>query len=242
MSGRSRIRIGTSGWDYTHWRGRFYPKDEPREEWFRTYVLSFETVEINNTFYQQPGPDTLDAWRRQAPRGFRYAVKAHRYITHLKRLKDPEAPLDRFFAAVRRLGSSLGPVLYQLPPNWNPNHERLESFVEQLPGDLVHVIEFRNRAWLDSPTYRLLANGGIALCVHDLLPRHPRRVTGPIAYVRLHGAGKKYGGRYRKQQLESWARWIRDVSSDHEVFVYFNNDQGAHAVSDARRLGDMIEP
>jgi uncharacterized protein YecE (DUF72 family) len=197
-------------------------------------------VEINNTFYHQPKDNTYDHWRDQAPKGFLYAIKANRYITHLKRLNDPEEPLERFFSGVCRLKEHLGPILFQLPPNWNPNLERLEQFFECLPQERQHVVEFRNRDWLREETYELMKSYGISLCVHDMLHRHPRRLTGPILYLRFHGSGRIYGGRYRQRSLVSWAEWIREAARDHDVFAYFNNDEEGHAVEDAQRLREML--
>lgn len=273
------IRIGTSGWNYDHWKGRFYPEDLPQSRWYAHYCETFDTVEINNTFYQPPENKTFDAWREQAPRGFVYAVKANRYLTHMRKLNDPREPLDRFLGGIRRLKRAaeeilpvgwdhrpvraprdngpelqtagkfssaarlkdhLGPILYQLPPNWQKNLGRLRSFAELLPSDLTHVIEIRDRDWLAEDTYELMAEYDLCLCVHDMLPRHPRRVTGPVVYVRFHGTGQKYGGKYRPSRLQGWADWIGEVAHDRNVFVYFNNDAQAHAVRDAQELRRLI--
>ncbi len=230
------IRIGTSGWNYDNWKGLFYPEDLPQSRWFSYYCRKFDTVEINNTFYQQPGSDTFDTWRQQAPSGFLYAVKAHRYITHVRRLKDATEALERFFAGVRRLKSHLGPILYQLPPNWKKNLDRLRAFAEVLPSDLTHVIEFRDRDWLDNDTYKLMAQHNLCLCVHDMLRRHPRRVTGAVVYVRFHGTQEKYTGKYSPSRLKGWAKWINDVAKERKVFVYFNNDFKGYSIGDAQTL------
>jgi len=134
------IRIGTSGWVYAHWRGVFYPADLPQRDWFSFYAGSFDTVEINNSFYRLPPAATFETWRQQAPAGFVYAVKASRYLTHLKKLKDPEAPLTRFFEHAGGLGRTLGPVLYQLPPHWRVNLPRFEHFLASLPAGKTHVV------------------------------------------------------------------------------------------------------
>src|SRR5918993_4254857 len=153
-----QIRIGCSGWQYRHWRGDFYPADLPQSRWFADYALSFDTVEINNSFYRLPSAETFTKWREQAPPRFLYAVKASRFLTHMKKLKDPEDPLFRFFENVRELGNKLGPVLYQLPPNFGINLERLERFLESIhpvarqAGLRVrphHVVEFRDPSWYD---------------------------------------------------------------------------------------------
>jgi len=235
------IRIGTSGWNYDHWRERFYPWDLPPDRWFRHYAKTFDTVEINNTFYQQPDESTLRRWATQAPRGFVYAVKANRYITHMKKLKDAADPLDKFFRSVRRLGAHLGPLLYQLPPNWSKNPGRLEAFIDLLPDEFTHVVEFRDRDWLADDTYALLAERGICLCVHDMLRNHPRRVTGSAVYVRFHGTGSESGGAYRRRRLEAWAGWMRDVAAGHAVFAYFNNDRNGYAIRNAQTLCELLD-
>ena len=238
MSGT--IRIGTSGWHYNHWRGKFYPDDLPQDRWLAHYAESFDTVEINNSFYQLPGDDTMDAWRDQAPAGFLFAVKASRYLTHMRKLNEPEEPLEKFLKCARRLKRRLGPLLYQLPPRWKKNLERLRAFAEKLPEDRTHVIEFRDRDWLADDTYELLDEFGIALCVHDMLPRHPRRLTGPIAYVRFHGTGRKYGGSYSPSRLQPWAEWISEAAQQCDVYVYFNNDADGHAVRNAQTLKELL--
>jgi len=237
----ANVRIGTSGWNYEHWRGDYYPEDLPQRDWFSHYARHFSTVEINNTFYHQPDHGTFDDWRGQAPEGFVYSVKANRYLTHLKHLKDAEKPLRHFLSGVRRLGEHGGPILYQLPPHWNRHLERLEKFLKILPQDLEHVFEFRNRDWLSEPTYELLGHYGASLCVHDLLRRHPRRATGRVVYVRFHGSGKKYGDRYPKRSLRSWASWIQEIAADRDVDAYFNNDKRAHAITDAGRLKSLLD-
>src|SRR5205823_147352 len=141
------IRIGCSGWQYQHWRGDFYPAGLPAARWFDHYAAQFDTVEINNTFYRLPEGATFDGWRKRAPRGFLFAVKASRYLTHMKKLKDPRAPLALFFSRARRLGSTLGPVLYQLPPRWAANVDRLQTFLRLLPKRRRHAVEFRDPSW-----------------------------------------------------------------------------------------------
>lgn len=234
------IRIGTSGWNYDHWRGRFYPPELVAKRWFSFYAEHFNTVEINNTFYKQPNDATFDQWQEQASPGFLFSVKANRYLTHMRKLKEPAKPLERFLSGVRRLKSHLGPILYQLPPNWKPNLERLREFAQVLPDDLTHVLEFRRRDWLTEETYDVMAECNLSLCVHDLLPRHPRRVRGRVVYVRFHGAGSKYAGKYRRSRLRRWADWLRAVAQERKVFVYFNNDLHAHAVHDAKTLQDLL--
>jgi uncharacterized protein YecE (DUF72 family) len=234
------IRIGTSGWIYNHWRERFYPQDLRPNHWFAYYAQHFDTVEINNTFYRLPSETAFDAWREQAPGGFVYAVKASRFLTHMKKLKDPEEPIERILGRARRLGPTLGPVLYQLPRGWKCNVNRLAHFFAALPRDLTHVMEYRRPDWLCDEVYELMRSYRIGLCIHDLLPQHPRIATSNVVYIRFHGAGQKYGGSYSSAQLRRWADWIRrQALLGRKVFAYFNNDAEAHAVKNAQTLRKM---
>ena len=238
-----RFRVGTSGWVYTHWRGAFYPPDLPQTGWFTHYAKEFDTVEINYSFYRLPSEEAFDRWREQAPERFVYAVKANRYITHLKKLKDAAEPLARFLARVRRLEGKLGPILWQLPPNWRANLERLETFAALLPPDLTHVFEFRDSRWFIAPLRRLLEQHGLALCIFDMpgLPC-PVWVTGDVVYLRFHGSGMVYGGRYGREGLHPWAvrisEWLRE---GRQVYAYFNNDAFGFAVEDARELRSLVK-
>ncbi|HVV99982.1 MAG TPA: DUF72 domain-containing protein [Planctomycetaceae bacterium] len=232
------IRIGTSGWVYPHWKEIFYPADLPESKWFAHYASVFDTVEINNTFYHLPSPETFDGWREQAPPGFVYAVKANRFLTHMKKLKDPQEPLKRMLSAVGRLKSRLGPILYHLPPHWKPNLERLREFCEALPKKLTHVFEFRDPAWLVEETFTLLREFGMNLCLHDAVPDHPRQVTGPAIYVRFHGHVPE--GNYTHEQLRRWSEWFEEHRRDHVTYVYFNNDLGGHAFRNAQSLRELL--
>lgn len=234
------VRVGTSGWIYRHWRGVFYPPQLAPDRWFEHYSRTFDTVEINSTFYRLPEADTFDAWREQAPPGFVYAVKASRFLTHMKKLKDPAEPLARLIERARRLGEHLGPVLYQLPPRWRADEKRLDAFCRALPAGIEHVIEFRDPSWLDERIFALLEEHDVNLCVHDLLPAHPRRITGRIVYVRLHGYGARYAGSYPRTQLRSWTAWLREAAAERPAYVYFDNDRDAHAVRNALTLRSLL--
>ncbi|MEA3003572.1 MAG: hypothetical protein QOH81_2360 [Sphingomonadales bacterium] len=236
------VRIGCSGWIYRHWRGIFYPEKVPQKDWFAHYAANFDTVEINNSFYRLPSADTFDKWRAQAPPGFRYAVKANRFLTQAKKLKDCEAPLERFLTPTRHLGETLGPILYQLPPRFRVNRERLAEFIALLPRDLVHVFEFREKSWLSEEILALLDEGGASFCAHDMPgSATPLWAAGPIAYVRFHGGEGKYWGRYSDEGLLSWTEWIVvQAKSGRDVWCYFNNDIGGHAIHDALTLRSMV--
>lgn len=235
------IRIGTSGWVYPHWRGIFYPPHLPSRDWLAYYTREFDTVEINNSFYRLPSADTFEAWRQQAPPGFLYAVKASRYLTHLKKLQDPAEPLQEFFARASRLGNTLGAVLYQLPPHWHVNLSRFESFLSALPQSYTHVIEFRDPSWLCDEVFRLMERYQVAHCIHDMYPlKIPTCVTAPLVYVRLHGS-LTHGGDYTATTLRTWARRIVTWHTEqHDVLVYFNNDIAGYAIKNARMLKAML--
>jgi uncharacterized protein YecE (DUF72 family) len=238
----ARCRIGTSGWVYRHWRGPFYPSDLPQKRWFEFYAQHFDTVEINNTFYRLPSEAAFDGWREQAPPGFVYALKASRFLTHVKRLKEPATPLENFLSRARRLGDHLGPILYQLPPNWHANLERLDKFLALLPHDLIHVLEFRDPSWLIEPVFELLTRHGVGFCIMSLPGVEcPVRATAPTVYIRLHGAEQTYASRYSLDQLREWAEIIRGfLAEGRQVFVYFNNDAWGYAVENARELRDRL--
>lgn len=236
------IHVGTSGWHYDHWRGPFYPEDADSETYLSRYVEVFATVEINTSFYHLPERETLERWTEVAPEGFVFAAKASRYITHMKKLKDPAEPVARFFGRMETLGGMLGPVLFQLPPNWHRNLERLERFLDVLPEDRRCAFEFRDASWWDTDTFALLENRGVAHCLYDVAGQGPPRVvTTDFAYIRFHGATDSYRGRYRPKDLAGWAgacaSWAR---SGRDVYVYFNNDTEGHAVENARRFAEMV--
>ncbi len=234
--------IGTSGWHYDHWRGRFYPERLPKDEWLRHYAREFPTAEINNSFYQLPRPATWRAWRNEVPDGFVFAVKAHRLITHQKKLKDGSGYLENFLEHAGLLGDRLGPILFQLPGTWHVNVERLASFVERLPAGR-YVFEFRHESWLADEALAVLRARNVALCWHDMSdPDPPLIITADFAYVRFHGAHQeKYAGRYHGNTLRRWARRLRGLPRDvREVFIYFNNDYRAYAVENARTLRRLL--
>ena len=238
----ANIRIGCSGWNYKHWRERFYPKGVPVSRWFTFYAEHFDTVEINNSFYRLPPPETFDKWREQAPPGFCYAVKANRFLTQAKKLKDCDEPLERQMTSFRCLRDRLGPVLYQLPPSLRINLERLESFLRIVPKDVMNVFEFREKSWYVPETFELLDRYGASFCAHDMPgSASERTATGPIAYVRFHGGEGKYWGRYSDEGLLGWSDWmIAQAQSGRPVWAYFNNDIDAHAIHDAQTLKSMV--
>jgi uncharacterized protein YecE (DUF72 family) len=237
------LRIGCSGWQYRHWRGSFYPLELPQSRWFDHYSRTFNTVELNNSFYRLPSGETFEKWRRQAPTDFLYAVKASRFLTHMKKLKDPDEPVRLFFEHAHGLGPRLGPVLYQLPPRWPLNLERFATFLAALPRRRAQVIEFREPSWYDDRVFALMRQHRVALCLHDMEGSATERiVVGPFIYVRFHFGTSRYGGRYDDQRLDDWADWLAHrVREGLSVFAYFNNDVGGHAPRDALRLRSRVD-
>lgn len=239
------FHIGTSGWHYKHWRGDFYPSRLPAARWFEQYAQVFDTVELNASFYRQPKPAAWDLWRGEAPPGFLFAVKASRYITHIKRLAVERDSLDLLFGGARRLGEHLGPILYQLPPTFRrdpENARRLERFLELLPAGLTHVFEFRDRSWFSGPTFEVLDAHGAGFCAFHMPGLEaPLRVTGGVLYMRFHGAGQQYSGDYGEDALRDWAARLATAARDApDAFVYFNNDIGGHAPRNALRLRELL--
>jgi uncharacterized protein YecE (DUF72 family) len=233
----AELRVGTSGYQYDHWRGRFYPEDLPKKRWFDYYTEQFDTVEINNTFYNLPKAETFDHWREEAPPGFIYTLKYSRFGTHIKRLKDPETHVDRFVERASRLREALGPILVQLPPRWHAVPERLSDFLEAAPSEHRWAIEFRDPSWFEPGIYDILRRHGVAMCVHDMLEDHPREITADWVYLRFHGPTGDYGGSYSPQALSGAARRIRrHLDEGRDVYVYFNNDAEGCAVDNARDL------
>ena len=237
------IHIGTSGWHYPHWVGPFYPQNLPSREFLSYYAQSFQTVEINNTFYHLPSPETREAWRKGTPKRFLFACKGSRFITHMKKLKDPQSSTRKFFEAVQVLGHKLGPVLFQLPPRWTVNLERLELFLEALPKHHRFAFEFRDESWFRQETYDVLRQYHAGLCLYHLAGRvSPIEVTADFVYIRLHGPADSYQGEYGMKGVRPWAtRCVAWVQSGLEVFCYFDNDQAAYAVKDALKLRTLVD-
>ena len=235
------VLVGTSGWSYPHWRGPFYPPEVRPDGFLAYYAGRFDTVEVNSSFYRLPAETTVRRWRDLAPPGFTYAVKATRFITHYRRLKDAQEPLAQFLERVSVLDVALGPLLFQLPPSFPLRLERLEAFLALLPARPPVAFEFRQATWFVPGVYDALARRGAAFCISDLHGRAtPEIVTAPLVYVRLHGPGR-YSGSYDDASLAAWAEkcaaWARD---GRQVRVYFDNDQRGYAARDAGRLRELL--
>ncbi len=237
------IRIGTSGYHYKHWVGPFYPPKTPAPKMLEHYVRHFDTLELNNSFYRLPTVNAFACWRDSTPRDFVFAVKASRFITHNKKLKDPENALDNILPRAEHLGRKLGPILFQLPPRWKVNPERLENLLAILPRGHCYTFEFRETSWLNPEINSILRRFNAAFCIYELAGYHsPFEVTADFAYVRLHGpAAGKYQGSYSDAQLKDWARriagWAKHLKA---VYVYFDNDQAGYAPKNALMLKRMM--
>jgi uncharacterized protein YecE (DUF72 family) len=236
-SSRGRLHVGTSGFEFDHWRGPFYPPDLDEREWFPYYARHFDTVEVNNTFYRLPEAAAFEAWRRQAPLGFRYALKLDRAVSQLE--GEPEPALGRFCERARLLGDHLGPVLIQPPRHLHLDLDRLEGLLAALPQDLSFAVELSNPLWLCPEVYAALARHRVALCIHDRLPAHPRIGTTGWRYLRFHGARRT--GAYPHSRLQAEAGRIRDeLHAGRDVFAFFGNDAEGFAVENALELRYLV--
>jgi uncharacterized protein YecE (DUF72 family) len=236
------VWIGTSGWVYRHWMGDFYPPKLPGAEQLPFYAARFPTVEVNFSYYRLPERSVFETWREQTPRGFLFAVKGSRYLTHMKKLKDPEEPLERLMDRASGLGEKLGPILFQFPHTWRLNLERLERFIDALGRyrGRRFAFEFRHKSWLVPPVYALLEGAEAALClpVGWGIPLDVRLTTS-WTYIRMHQG--EHGIGFRDDELAVWAGRIRGhYERGVDAYVYFNNDTGGHALRDAARLGQML--
>lgn len=239
-----RVLIGTSGYVYRDWRRRFYPRELPAREWLPFYAARFPTVELNSPFYRLPRAATFRAWARAAPEPFVFAVKASRFLTHIKRLREPGPPLTLFMQRAKGLGGTRGPILFQLPERFHLNLERLDGFLAALARRRIRgaVLEVRHASWLIEPVFERLAAANVALCLHDW---KTQPVTGPVTadlvYVRRHGTRHRYGGSYGDRLLRQDAARIEGWAAEgKDVFVYFNNDGRAAAVRNALRLTELV--
>lgn len=241
---KGRIYIGTSGWNHDSWKGgNFYPEGVRESELLREYTKRFSTVEINRSFYRLPSPKAVESWHEQTPDNFVFACKSSRFLSHRRKLKEPEEPIGRLLRTFQPLGKKLGPFLFQLPPRWKVNLERLQHFLAILPPEYRYTIEFRDTSWLCDAVYKALEHRGVALCFYDFKQyRSPEVATADFIYIRLHGPNvDPYWGAYDGRTLSSYAKKIRNWSGEgKDVFCYFDNDRNACAPQDARRLIEKL--
>jgi uncharacterized protein YecE (DUF72 family) len=237
------VHVGCSGWNYPHWRERVYPKGVPQRRWLAHYATLFDTVEVNNTFYRLPRREAVAAWVEETPPDFLFAVKASRFLTHMKRLTDMGRGVERFYERIEPLAASpkMGPVLWQLPETFRRDDERLAFALGRLPPGR-HCFEFRHASWFVPDVYAALREHGVALVVGD----HPERpfqtheVTADWTFVRFHYGSRGRNGNYSERELQTWKRGIAQWRRRVEVFVYFNNDWEGFAVKNAARLRSLL--
>lgn len=236
-----RLYIGTSGWNYNHWREVFYPKDLPQSKWLAHYSTVFDTVEINNSFYRLPEKKTFENWREQTPDGFAFAVKASRYLTHIRRLSEPKEPLQRLMDRSSGLEAKREIMLYQFPPHWHLDLERLQQFLEILSSNPRSAFEFRDNSWQCEEVWSLLAKHNVAYCMMDSpgLPLH-LKTTCEYSYIRMHSGGEDTEGNYTDAHLNEWAARIKPMLARGEVYIYFNNDFRGYAVQNALALRERL--
>jgi uncharacterized protein YecE (DUF72 family) len=242
MSENGRIWIGTSGYVYRHWRrGVFYPAGLKIREELAYYSSRFPTVELNNSFYRLPTPEMFDRWREGTPQEFLFAVKASRYITHIKRLREVGQEIALFMDRADRLGPKLGPILFQLPPNQQLDLARLQAFLPLLSRERRWVLEFRHPSWHTVDVYRMLSAHQVALCIPVGGGLHPDRITtAPFTYIRFHRGQEARGG-FTPDEIRTWAGQIQALAAaGKEVFVYFNNDWEGFALRDALALEQLL--
>jgi uncharacterized protein YecE (DUF72 family) len=237
------LYVGTSGWQYKHWRRVFYPNKLPEREWLQYFAERFQTVEVNNTFYNLPDGSVFEQWKQRTPDDFIFTLKMSRYLTHLKRLHDPVEPVDRFMERAHRLGSKLGPILIQLPPNHRTDLVALDHALAAFDPSVRVAVELRHESWFSPETKEMLQSRGAALCLADSPRRkQPHWRTAGWGFIRFHeGKGPTPPG-YSTSALRTWVRRIADTwQPGDDVFVYFNNDTGGHAIKDAVTFAKLAE-
>ncbi len=235
-------RVGTSGWSYDHWRGDFYPDDLTRGKELEHYATVFNTVELNSSFYHLPKPQTAQGWHERTPPGFVFAVKGSRYISHRLKLTEADEAMKRFTDSIKPLAEKTGPILWQLPPGFACDQQRLASFLELKPPDQRWAWEFRHESWFGPEVYELLEGYNCALVWADA-PNYPLEtvITADFTYARLHGHEKLYASNYSDEQLKDWAeKLVTAGGEERDIFVYFDNDAAGHAPRNALTLREML--
>lgn len=237
-----RCFIGTSGWFYEHWYGNFYPEGLSKDKLLLHYSKFFNTVELNNTFYHLPKEKTVRMWEKKVYKNFLFSVKASRFITHIKKLKNIKGPLKLFLDRAVLLKGKLGPILFQLPPAFKRNDDIMERFFKALPKGYNWVMEFRNESWLTKDVFDIMRKYKVAFCIPSM-PKFPvvLEATAPFSYIRMHGGSVLYGSNYSKNEIKEWATNIKGfLKNGLNVYIYFNNDAYGYAVKNALTLKEML--
>jgi uncharacterized protein YecE (DUF72 family) len=237
--------IGCSGYHYSGWEKKFYPEDLHKDQWLEFYTKHFNTVEINNTFYKMPTENSLKEWKNKTPANFKFTLKANRYFTHLKKLKiddDFRNRLNSFTELTGNLEDQLGCILWQLPGNLHKNIPKLEKFCNLLNKDICHVIEFRHQSWFNEKVYIILKEYNISICILSAPGKLPEEVlaTSDTAYLRFHGKNDWYNYNYSEEELKNWKKRISSLKEVSQFYAYFNNDQHAYAVDNAKTFSSLF--
>jgi uncharacterized protein YecE (DUF72 family) len=237
-----RVFVGTSGWSYKSWAATFYPPKLPSSKHLAFYIEHFPTVEINATFYRLPSENMARGWHDKSPEGFQFAVKGSRFITHMKKLKDVEQGLERFWERIDPLAERTGPILWQLPPMLQKDLPRLDYFLKLLPARYSHAVEFRHQSWLETDTFKLLRKHNVPYVWLSSLAMPPRRdITGSFIYLRFHGLEGGFAHDYKRSELRPWADALLEAAEDgRDSYVYFNNDGNTRAPQNAKTLIEML--
>ncbi|MCR6641327.1 MAG: DUF72 domain-containing protein [Sporocytophaga sp.] len=240
---KGKFFVGTSGWHYKHWIGKFYPEKMVSKDLLDYYDSFFDTLELNNSFYKLPSSEQFSSWYKNTPEGFLFSIKASRYITHIKRLNMPTEGIKKLIDSISALKEKLGPILFQLPPNMKLNIQRLEEFISYLPSGFRYTFEFRHPSWYHEDVYELLKKNNCAFCIYELNHHmSPVVTTADFVYIRLHGPEEKYSGDYSPKQLNEWAESCKNwLAEGKDVYVYFDNDQNAYAPFNALSLKETLQ-
>ncbi|MCP0914539.1 MULTISPECIES: DUF72 domain-containing protein [Legionella] len=237
------FQIGTSGWSFNSWKGQFYPKDLKAKEWLPFYAQYFTSVELNNSFYQLPKLNSVKTWCESTPQDFIFSLKAHRYITHMKRLNDSKESLDKMLEIFAAFDAKLGPILFQFPPSFSLDLSRLQDFLKHLSREYRYTFEFRNKSWFCAAVYALLEKQHISLCFYDYKNyQAPEILTSDLVYIRLHGPQQQpYHGSYSRTMLTDYAeKLISWRKQNRHIFCYFDNDEKACAPKNALYLKEQL--
>ena len=238
------VIIGTSGWWYEHWQGKFYPEGLDKNKWFNYYARFFNSVEVNSSFYRLPFPNMVKGWAKKSPPQFKFTLKMWRRVTHLKKLRNVREDIGIFLNRISPLKNNLGAILYQFPPSLKCDLNLLENFLRELPSGLDQVVEFRNKSWLIPDSFSLLRKYRVAYCIVSM-PDFPEMVeiTSKVSYIRFHGREVLYGSSYSEEELLRWVQVIRKLPDRgvKKVYIYFNNDYNAYAVFNALRLQEILK-
>jgi len=236
-----KLWVGTSGWNYGDWKGKFYPEGLSAREWLNFYAQRFSTVEVNYSFYHLPRPSTYENWAKAVPDDFIFGLKASRVVTHIKRLRGVKEELSKFLENSKVLGSKLGPLLFQFPPSFRANPTLLKEFLKLKTTNQRWAFEFRHSSWFVKEIYKILETQNVALVMADS-PRHPlvKEITADFTYLRFHGAEEMFSSKYSKSELTAWAKEIRKWLRQLDVYAYFNNDIRAAAVENSKMLAEIL--